>query len=124
MVLQCSMAFVLVIDDDASARRSLQLVLENAGHSVAVAEDGEAGLALCGELPFDCVVTDMLMPGRDGVSTIMELRRVRPGLRIVAISGSGAAGQVDFVKLARHVGADATLEKPFRSNALLRAVSG
>lgn len=123
-MLQCSVAFILVIDDDASARRSLQLVLENAGHSVAAAEDGEAGLALARDLPFDCVVTDMLMPGRDGVSTIMELRRIRPGLRIVAISGSGASGQVDFVKLAQHVGADATLEKPFRSGALLRAVSG
>ena len=72
------MARILLIDDEHGTRRTLQLALENAGHSVALAEDGDDGLALDVELTFDIVVTDMLMPGRSGSDVIMELIRRRP----------------------------------------------
>ncbi len=116
------MARILLIDDEALTRRTLQLALENAGHSVATAEDADTGLALARTLGFDVVVTDIVMPGRDGLDAIVQLRRERPNLRLVAISGSGHAGKVDVLRLARDLGADRTLEKPFLSGSLIAAV--
>lgn len=85
------MARILLIDDEPLVRRTLQLALENAGHSVATAEDGEGGIALARTLGFDLLVTDVLMPGRDGLDTIMDMRRERPAMRILAISGAATA---------------------------------
>jgi CheY-like chemotaxis protein len=116
------MACILLIDDEDLTRRTLQLALENAGHAVAAAANGDEGLVLDACITFDVVVTDMMMPGRDGAATIMELKRRRPDLRVIAMSGSGATGRVDFLKLARQVGAEVTLEKPFQAAALLRAI--
>ena len=116
------MARILLIEDEEMTRRTLQLALENAGHSVAAVEDGDAGLALDAELTFDVIITDMVMPGRDGAATILELKRRRPDVRVIAISGSGVAGRIDFLKLARQVGAEATFEKPFSHRALVAAI--
>lgn len=117
------MARILLIDDEPLVRRTLQLALENAGHSVATAEDGEGGIALARTLGFDLVVTDVLMPGRDGLDTIMDMRRERPAMRILAISGAGHSARVDFLKLARGLGATRTLEKPFLSGTLIATVA-
>jgi len=116
------MARILLIDDEPLVRRTLQLALENAGHSVATAEDGEGGMALARTLGFDLMVIDVLMPGRDGLETIMEMRREKPNLRILAISGCGHSSRVDFLKLARGLGATRTLEKPFLSGTLIATV--
>ncbi len=73
---------------------------------------------------FDVVVTDVVMPEKEGIETIMEMRKLNQTLRIVAISGGGRIKNMDFLRLARGLGADATLPKPFRKEELLAVVEG
>jgi CheY-like chemotaxis protein len=113
-------ATILVIDDEAEVRQTLARML--AGHAVHEAADGGAGLALAAELAPDLVVTDILMPEKEGIETIRELRRAHPRVRILAISGGGQSGTLDFLDMARALGADAALAKPFRRSELLEMV--
>jgi CheY-like chemotaxis protein len=116
-------ARILVIDDDAAVRETLRLVLESAGHSVTCAEDGERGLEAFETVRPDLVITDILMPEREGIETSLELRRREPGQPIIAISGGGRAGGADFLAMARRMGADAVLPKPFEPDELLDTVA-
>lgn len=107
------MARILVIDDDATLRRTMRKILERGGHSVREAEHGRAGLRLVGDDPPDVVVTDMLMPEKEGIETIVELRENHPEIRIVAVSGAGGVAAGGPLVDAELFGADATLAKPF-----------
>jgi CheY-like chemotaxis protein len=100
-------------------RRTLKLMLERAGHEVEEAEDGDQGLAkFCARRP-DLVLIDIIMPNREGVETIAELRRVDPQTPIVAMSGGGQVDGGLFLDLATKLGATRTLKKPIRSAQLL-----
>jgi DNA-binding response OmpR family regulator len=116
-------ASILVIDDDAPMRRLVAMALEKQGHSVAEAPDGAEALRIMSERPIGLVITDLLMPETDGIETIMELRRLYPATKIIAISGGGeyqtGAG---FLRAAESLGADRTLTKPFEFKQLLPAV--
>lgn len=117
------MARVLVIDDDAHMRRSLRRLLETAGHVVAEAGNGDQGLALFASEPIDLVVTDILMPDKEGIETIRELRQ-RAAVPILAISGASAGfGELDVLGFAQRLGADDALAKPFRARELLDKVA-
>ena len=113
-------ATILVIDDEAEVRQTLVRML--VGHAVHEAADGGAGLALAAELTPDLVVTDILMPEKEGIETIRELRRAHPSVRILAISGGGQSGTLDFLDMARALGADAALAKPFRRGELIETI--
>jgi CheY-like chemotaxis protein len=115
-------ARILVIDDNEIVRETLRLVLESAGHAVICAEDGERGLAAFESGRPDLVITDVIMPEREGIATILELRRREPEQPIVAISGGIGAGGADFLTMARRMGADAALPKPFEFDELLDTV--
>jgi DNA-binding response OmpR family regulator len=115
------MAKILVIDDDDRLRRMIGRALRRGGHEVAEAEDGVAGLRLFHADRPDIVVTDIVMPGKEGIETIADLRRESLSLPILAISG-GRAGSEAYLKFASQLGADATLAKPFRSEDLLHEV--
>jgi CheY-like chemotaxis protein len=116
------MASILVVDDEPALRRTLRSILEKAGHSVAEAGDGsEALVSFAADKP-DLVLTDIIMPNREGVEMIGEMRRRDANLPIIAMSGGGTAGGDLFLTLARHVGATRTLEKPIRQSDLLEAV--
>lgn len=117
------MARVLVIDDEADIRRLLAAGLGSDGHTVFEAADGVEGVALLGLHPVDVVITDILMPNKEGIETIIELRKTRPGLKIVAMSGGGIMSGSDALRVARSLGAHATLRKPFRIADLRRVVS-
>lgn len=111
---------ILVIDDVATIRESLRLSLEGAGYAVAEAPDGEAGLDLLARQPFDAVVTDLWMPGMDGIALLKRVRRERPGLKVIAISGGGPAMTLDLsATLAQVWGAEAVLYKPFDNATLV-----
>jgi len=100
---------VLVIEDNGDLRSMLRDALENAGFDVAVAADGVAGLALQKRRPVDVVVTDLLMPEKEGIETIAELRKEYPRTKIIAMSGhSRTRGGVDYLCTARELGARAT----------------
>jgi CheY-like chemotaxis protein len=114
---------VLVIDDDPEMRTLIRRFLHDMSIDVAEAEDGDQGLALLTLGQVDLVVTDILMPGKDGVETIIEIRRRFPDVKIVAMSGGGRVKNMEFLELAGKIGASATLNKPFRREDFKAVVS-
>lgn len=115
---------ILVVDDDEQYRSLMQRTLERAGHQVVTAEDGTAAVVAAQDATLELVITDLIMPGKEGLETIMELRRLRPGLPLIAMSGGGRGNPGDYLKAARLLGATRTLEKPFGVQDLLDAVAG
>ena len=110
---------VHVVDDDASVRDALRVLLETEGYAVRVFPDGEAFLQDAPLLPVGCVVMDVRMPGLDGVEVQEQLRRARPDLAVVLITGDG---DVPLAVKALKRGAVDFLEKPFEPDALLASV--
>lgn len=121
--MQKSASTILIIDDDAAVRRMLRTWLERDGYHVAVARDGAEGMALYRTAPADVVITDVFMPGQDGIETIQQLREEFPDSRIIAISGGPVSGTNDSLTDAKLLGADATLAKPFTMDLLVQAVT-
>lgn len=113
---------ILVIDDEQLIRLQIRNALELEGYAVREAANGLEGLASIAETVPDVVITDILMPEKEGIETIIELRRRHPAMRIIAISGGGRTGNRDFLLTAKHLGADRTLAKPFGLNDLLSLV--
>ena len=113
------MARVLVVDDHESVRQMLRQALETAGMAVCEAADGEKALDLFRREPVDVVVTDIVMPNKEGIETIVELRRLSPRLKIIAMSGRDTS---EFLGMALKLGADHTLQKPFEMRALVSLV--
>src|SRR5258708_35983489 len=116
------MAQVLIIDDDPSIRRLLRGIVEPKGHMVVEADSGRSGIEAFKTLPIDLVLTDIVMPDMDGNQTIIELRRLNPRTRIIAISGGGRARNLTPLQLAKQFGADRILEKPFRRADVQRTI--
>ena len=116
------MSAILVIDDDASVREVVSEMLRMEGHDVAIAENGREAIELLGRRRFDLVITDLIMPEKEGIETISEIRRTDQDIPIVAISGGGRLGPGDYLETARYIGADATLAKPFARQELLATV--
>jgi CheY-like chemotaxis protein len=117
------MARILLIDDDKALREVLRLSLEHLGHSVMEAQDGDEGLALFSQHSADIVLTDLIMPGKEGLETIQELRRVYPTIKIIAMSGGGRVAAQDYLKVAAEFGAVRILAKPFAITALAEAIT-
>ncbi len=113
---------ICVIEDDDLVRAHLAEVMKSAGHTVFEAGTAEAGIELIRNQKADVAVVDILMPDRDGLEAIGQLRRTRPDLRIIAISGGGRVGPQVYLGLAQQIGADASLVKPIEDEALLSAV--
>ena len=116
------MARILIIDDDQMVLNMLRQVLEGAKHTVVEAANGEVAMRLWREQPADLIVTDILMPEKDGLEVIRELRRECPTVKVIALSGGSRKVHFDALDVARRFGAGATLEKPFELKELLAAV--
>ena len=104
---------ILIIDDEADVREMLKVGFEEAGFEVMVASDGVSGLECYKQQTADLVITDILMPERDGLDLIQTLRVHDPSVKIIAISGKGKSGTLDFLLEAELFGAVRTLAKPF-----------
>jgi CheY-like chemotaxis protein len=115
---------ILVIDDEIGIRRALRTVLERAGYEVREARSGQDALQLWREEASDLVITDIHMPDKDGIETILELRALSPDLPILAVSGSGEKKCRALLHDAKLTGAIWTLDKPFGLTELLECVSG
>lgn len=113
---------ILVVDDEVQMRTMLDCMLQDAGYEVHTAEHGEEGLAKMRQHSFDLVITDMIMPVKDGLRFIMELLKDYPDLKILAISGGGAIKAERYLNMAGYLGDIATLEKPFKREVLLDLV--
>lgn len=112
---------VLLIEDDEVMLRALARTFQQAGCHIVGARDGDEGLARFAERTPDLVVTDILMPNREGVETILAMKARAPGVKILAISGGGRLGAEEVLGLVVRLGADAVLPKPFRSAEILAA---
>jgi CheY-like chemotaxis protein len=112
-------ARILVVDDEEPVRRCLRAVLEEGGYSVAEAADGLQAIEELQRATPDLVITDLVMPGQEGIETIQALRRDHPSIGIIAISG---AGEGRYLPMARLLGADATLPKPANPERVLAEV--
>ena len=117
------MATILIIDDDELVRAALVLLLGREGHEVLEACDGSQALRVLDVSIPDLVITDIIMPEMEGLQVIRELRKIVPGLTIIAISGAGAIGSQDILKLASEVGADETFVKPIDRQDFLESVT-
>lgn len=110
---------ILVIDDDTLVRRTLCMTLAKMGYAVVEAPTGQMGIVEFKKENPDIVITDVMMPDKNGLETISELRAINPAVRIVAMSGNGPPGSgTDLLDLALDVGAVATLNKPFTIEAI------
>lgn len=117
------MSTILVIDDDAQILHLCQALLEREGYTVVAAETAEAGIAACRSQSVDLVLTDIIMPDKDGFETIGEVRSEFPDIQIVAMSGGGRLGPGDYLPLAMKLGAGDVLAKPFTREELLTTVA-
>src|SRR5258708_17807069 len=113
---------VLVIDDDVAVREAIALLLEGAGSGVVQAGDGKEGFRAFQRARRDLIVTDIIMPEKEGIQTIIDIRKQDPKLPIIAISGGGRIGNTDFLEIAARLGASTTLPKPFDPEGLVGLV--
>ncbi|MBF0227143.1 MAG: response regulator [Desulfobacterales bacterium] len=116
------MAKILVIDDDDQIRQMLKKMIELEGYEVYEAEDGNVGVKLAQSNNFDLVITDIIMPEKEGIETIRELKKAFPDIKIIAISGGGRIGPDSYLELAKKLGASETLSKPVKKNVLMDAI--
>ena len=115
------MARILLIEDNNDLRIMLRAVLTGAGHTVIEARDGQEGLTLFWQAGADLVVTDIVMPEKEGLAVLMELRTAQPPVKVIAMSGEGNVS--DYLATARLMGAAKVLPKPFRNAVLLAAIN-
>jgi len=116
------MARILIIDDQEDFRRALVEPIVKAGYEVMEASDGLEGIKLHKERAFDLVITDIIMPEKEGIETIIELKKTFPELKIIAMSGGGRRGSGTYLEIAEALGADYTIEKPFSKNKILTVI--
>jgi DNA-binding response OmpR family regulator len=117
------MAKILVFDDEPSILLMIKKMLEKAGHEVDIALNGKEGMKLFEKNKPDLLITDILMPEKEGLETIFELRRKYSELKIIAISGGGRIGPEGYLPSAKLFGADMVFQKPLIQNEFLLAVS-
>lgn len=117
------MARILLIDDDDSLRTMLRLTLSHFGHTVVEARNGQEGLDLFPQAGADVVITDIVMPEKEGMEVLMVLRQVEPPVKIIAMSGGGRVSATDYLRLATQLGAAKALTKPFSNEALMAAIN-
>ena len=113
---------ILIIDDDHHILLMIKKMLERAGFEVDLASNGNEGLELFKKMPVDLVITDIIMPEKEGLETIREMKRLRPDLKIIAMSGGGKVSSDNYLNTAKIFGASRTLAKPFSQKQMVSAV--
>ncbi len=114
---------ILIADDNDELLEFQRLFLTENGFNVLTAQNGSEAIKLIEQNDdIDLLVTDVLMPDKEGVETILELRRKRPDLPVIAISGGGHVGPIDYLQMASSAGAKATLSKPCPPSVLLSTI--
>jgi DNA-binding response OmpR family regulator len=114
---------ILLIDDEEGLRHVLRICLERLGYEVIEARDGADAIGHFMKMPFDLVLTDLVMPGKEGLETIRELRLRDPELKIIAMSGGERSDSSDNLKMALLFGATSVFSKPFSLDELARGVA-
>jgi len=117
------MAKILVLDDEASIVLMIKKMLERAGHEVEMAFNGKEGMILFEQNKPDLLITDIIMPEKEGLETIFELRQKYPDLKIIAISGGGRISPEGYLPGAKLLGADLVFQKPLDQKEFMQAVT-
>lgn len=118
------MVKILVVDDEPSVCSMMVAMLEPDGYDMIAADSGVEAVDVCKEVPVDLIITDIVMPNKNGIDLIMQVKKEYPGIPVIAISGGGGiAGRFDYLEIAKLVGADNILKKPFEIEELRSAVS-
>ncbi|MCK5575292.1 MAG: response regulator [Sphingomonadales bacterium] len=113
---------ILLVDDDDLVRGVLSAMLEAGGYDVETASDGLEGLEMVEKVIPDLVITDVIMPFKEGIESIIEIKKLFPDMKIIAISGGDRFGKTSYLDIARKLGAAASLVKPFTRDVLLSTV--
>jgi DNA-binding NtrC family response regulator len=113
---------ILIIDDDVDIRRLLKVALEKDRHDILEASDGAEGLRRWRDERPDLVITDLVMPGKDGLDTLFEMVNLDPRVKVIAMTGGTWREAVDRLHDARLFGAVRTVAKPFTLSEMLRVV--
>jgi YesN/AraC family two-component response regulator len=116
------MALILIIDDESQIRSMLKLMLERDGYEVVEAPDGIEGIRIYRQNPADLIITDLIMPNKDGIGMIIDLKKEFPDVKIIAMSGGGLNKPEGYLKGAKKLGAACTLTKPIDRNEMLGAI--
>ena len=111
-----------MVDDDQFLRTFVRACLEDLGHNVVEASDGNHGLAQCALWRPDLIISDLLMPNKDGLDFIREVRRYQPNLKVIAMSIGYTQDDGECLDLALKAGAEAAICKPFSIDQLRRAI--
>jgi len=113
---------ILIIDDEVDIITMLKRLFERKGFNVLTASDGVQGIEVFKENKIDLVITDIIMPEKEGVEVIFELQRDNPNCKIIAVSGGGYLNPQDYLSTAREIGVSATFSKPFDTQQLVAKV--
>ena len=116
------MTRILIIDDEAMIRNLIKRIWEREGYETETASNGKDGINIHRKNPADLIITDIIMPDKEGIETIMELRRDFQDVKIIAMSGGGKIDPNTYLQIAKTVGAVKTLAKPIRIDELLKTV--
>jgi DNA-binding response OmpR family regulator len=117
------MAKILVIDDEPSILLMIKKMLEKAGHEVDMALNGKEGMQIFENNKADLLITDIIMPEKEGLETIVEMRKKYPDLKIIAISGGGRISADGYLPGAKLLGANMVFQKPLMQKEFLEAIS-
>jgi len=117
------MATILVIDDDQHVRGMLRTVLEDFGYTVLEAADGNIGVQIFEQNQVDLIITDIIMPDKEGLETIRDIKKTAPEAKIIAMSGGAKVGPGTYLKLAERLGAQRVFEKPIQISVLLNSIA-
>ena len=117
------MGKILIIDDEPYILLMLKKMLEKSGHEVELAINGREGMDLFEEKPADMIITDIIMPDKEGLEIILEMRNAHPDLKIIAISGGGRVSPESYLECAKHFGAERVFQKPFTQKEIVTAVN-
>jgi CheY-like chemotaxis protein len=114
---------ILVIEDNAIVRNTISRILKTGGYEVCLAGDGLQGMSVFRQEHPDLVISDIIMPEQEGIATIRQIRAESPDMKIIAISGGARMGNIDFLQIAKKMGACDVLPKPFDPEELLDRVA-
>ena len=113
---------ILIIDDEHHILLMLKKMLERFGYEIDLASNGDEGLRIFRSSPSDLVITDIIMPEKEGLETIREMKKMQPELRIIAMSGGGKISADNYLETAKIFGASRIIEKPFNQKDMVSAV--
>ncbi len=115
---------ILIIDDEPHILLMLKKMLEREGYEIDIASDGSEGLELFKNDPTDLVITDIIMPEKEGLETIREMKRMKADLKIIAMSGGGKISADNYLDTAKIFGASAVMQKPFTPKEMVATIKG